>query len=131
MVDTQAQLDALNALTAKMSGEKTDKQRRARQQADEKLRERMLTELGELQAETQRLKLRAGTKHRYTGHRRKSKLDRAAAEILELHGLGATVTEIQRYLTKRRIHVHWSTVSRWLKQRTQWSTGNAEITENP
>ncbi|MBC8954913.1 hypothetical protein [Xenorhabdus sp. PB62.4] len=45
---------------------------------------------------------------------RKSRLDRYAGELLQLHREGASAAELQRWLRKKRIRVVLSTVTRWL-----------------
>ncbi|CCW32015.1 hypothetical protein ABLA30_14080 [Xenorhabdus nematophila] len=45
---------------------------------------------------------------------RKSRLDRHAGELLQLHQEGASAAELQRWLRAKRIRVVLSTVTRWL-----------------
>lgn len=50
--------------------------------------------------------------------RGRSQLDPHTAELLALHDQGATCAELQRWLASapRRVDVHHSTVSRWLRR---------------
>jgi len=47
---------------------------------------------------------------------RKSRLDRYAGELLQLKNGGASIAELKRFLTSKRIKVCHSTVSRWIKE---------------
>jgi len=46
----------------------------------------------------------------------KSTLDKFTFEILKLRSEGATLTELQFFLSKNSVRVELSTVSRWLKK---------------
>ena len=48
--------------------------------------------------------------------RNKSRLDRYRMEILALRRHGASVSEIQRWLRKKRVCVVLTTVTRWLEK---------------
>lgn len=63
-------------------------------------------------AEAARLRAerRAQRQRRY----RRSRLDRHAHELLAMHAEGATAADLQRWLRRRRIRVHHTTVTRWL-----------------
>lgn len=63
-------------------------------------------ELAALREQTRRIR-----KQRY----RKSRLDRYAGELVQLHRKGASAAELQRWLREKRIRVVLSTVTRWLK----------------
>jgi len=58
----------------------------------------------------------ASLKHRKRIMRkpRTSKLMRYASQLLALHGQGATVADLRRWLQKHKITVAHSTISRWL-----------------
>ena len=65
-------------------------------------------------AEAARLKADTRTRRR-TRHTR-SRLDRYAHELLALADQGCTAAELRRWLRDRRVHVHHSTVARWLRR---------------
>ncbi|ELQ9312400.1 hypothetical protein R3D73_005457 [Serratia marcescens] len=62
-------------------------------------------ELAALREQTRRIR-----KPRY----RKSRLDRYAGELVQLHREGASAAELQRWLREKRIRVVLSTITRWL-----------------
>lgn len=133
MPGTQSQLDQLNQLTQQLTDEKSGTEQQAKTTADNQLTQKMADRLAALRDETQQLKSRTGTRHRYAQHRRKSKLDRAAAELLELYSQGASITELQRYLKQdRHITAHWTTIRNWLQQRDVYreAVSHAENSEN-
>ena len=61
--------------------------------------------------------LKADTWARRRRRRAPSRLDRHTHELLALYDAGATVAELQRWLAVRRVHVHQTTVGRWLRRR--------------
>lgn len=78
----------------------------------------MHTDEDEFNPEAALSRLRAEAKIRRKSSYRKSRLDRVAGELLQLHRAGATAAELQRWLaSERRIRVTHSTVSRWLRGR--------------
>jgi transposase-like protein len=46
----------------------------------------------------------------------RSRLDKYKGELLLLHRSNVSVAELQRWLRSKRVKVHWSTVSRWIKK---------------
>lgn len=68
----------------------------------------------ELRQLTQLKRLRRRPKY----WRGRSQLDRFTAELLALHEQGATPADLRQWLAipPRRLRVHHSTVSRWLKR---------------
>jgi hypothetical protein len=73
---------------------------------DEKMNFDLQSELQQLKDET---KLNRQRRHS------RSRLDKYQGELLLLHRKSASVAELQRWLRTKRIKVHWSTVSRWIK----------------
>lgn len=65
-------------------------------------------------AEAERLK--ADTRTRRRSRHTRSRLDRFAHELLSLADEGCTPAELRRWLRDRRVHVHHSTVARWLRR---------------
>ncbi|MXY17346.1 MAG: hypothetical protein F4169_12695 [Gammaproteobacteria bacterium] len=62
-------------------------------------------------------RLRADTRARRRTRHTRSRLDRYAHELLALADEGCTPAELRRWLRDRRVHVHHSTVARWLRRR--------------
>ena len=61
-------------------------------------------------------RLKADTQARRRRRRTSSCLDRHTHELLALYDAGATVAELQRWLEARRVHVHQTTIGRWLRR---------------
>ncbi|MCY3821705.1 MAG: hypothetical protein OXH52_20515 [Gammaproteobacteria bacterium] len=62
-------------------------------------------------------RLKAATRARRRIRHTRSRLDRYAHELLALADEGCTPAELRRWLRDRRVHVHHSTVARWLRRR--------------
>ena len=75
-----------------------------------------ITENFDAAAEVERLNKsrRARRKQSVT---RRSRLDKHGFELLRLYQEGATFSAIAIYLRERRIVVHETTISRWIKKR--------------
>ena len=61
-------------------------------------------------------RLKAETRARRPHRHGRSRLDRHAHELLALADEGCTTEELRRWLSGRRVHVHHSTVARWLRR---------------
>ena len=61
-------------------------------------------------------RLKAETRIRRRTRHTRSRLDRYAHELLALADEGCTPAELRRWLRDRRVHVHHSTVARWLRR---------------
>ena len=62
-------------------------------------------------------RLKAETRTRRRARHTRSRLDRYAHELLALADEGCTPAELRRWLRNHRVHVHHSTVARWLRRR--------------
>lgn len=76
-------------------------------------------------AETARLR-KISAARRKTNYRR-SRLDRYAGELIQLHKAGATIAELQRWLRERRVVVVHATVARWMKRQVAGGASNGQI----
>ena len=47
---------------------------------------------------------------------KKSQLDQFSYQLLELHNAGASIAELQRWLSNKKVNVHHTTVSRWVRR---------------
>lgn len=72
-------------------------------------------------------RLRANSAARRKTTYRKSRLDRYAGELIQLHDAGASTAELQRWLREHRIAVTHSTVARWLKRQDREAARKAGI----
>ena len=61
-------------------------------------------------------RLREETRTRWRSRHAVSRLDRYTLELLAPDDAGSTTAELQRWLRDRRVHVHHSTVARWLRR---------------
>ena len=61
-------------------------------------------------------RLREQTRARRGSRYAVSRLDRYTLELLALHDAGSTPAELRRWLADRRVRVHHSTVTRWLRR---------------
>ena len=68
-------------------------------------------------ASAEAARLKAETRARRPRRLGRSRLDRHAHELLALADEGCTTAELRRWLSDRRVHVHHSTVARWLRRR--------------
>ncbi|GAA79625.1 hypothetical protein WNY79_17655 [Pseudoalteromonas sp. AS84] len=51
------------------------------------------------------------------GSRKKtSKLDKHKFELIEIYKQGSNIVELQRWLKRKGINAHWSTIQRWIKK---------------
>ena len=61
-------------------------------------------------------RLKAETRIRRRARHTRSRLDRYAHELLALADEDCTPAELRRWLRDRHVHVHHSTVARWLRR---------------
>lgn len=65
-------------------------------------------------AEVQKLKYESKL---IAGNRKKaSKLDKHKFELIEIYNQGSNIVELQRWLKRKGINAHWSTIQRWIKK---------------
>ncbi len=67
-------------------------------------------------AEAEVARLQANSAARRKTTYRKSRLDRYAGELIQLHNAGASKAELQRWLREHRMRVAHSTVARWIRR---------------
>lgn len=67
-------------------------------------------------ADAEVTRLRANSAARRKTTYKKSRLDRFAGELIQLHDAGASAAELQRWLREHRIVVTHSTVARWIRR---------------